>query len=118
MDESTKKVIEFSVVQVTEATSRQTQWSMKDAKEHQILLLRTDRHTTITAKMKSVYPNIKHQYVWHLSKWVTKKLFKKAQKKSFDYLKSKAISNNLWWCAATCGAPQFIDQIMLYLSIQ
>ena len=114
MDENTKKVIEFSVVQVTEATSsnameyegckRTLNYLIKN--KVPIECLTTDRHTTITAKMKSVYPNIKHQYdVWHLSKWVTKKLFKKAKKKSFEELKPwiQAISNHLWWCAATCG---------------
>ena len=43
--------------------------------------LTTDRHVTITARMKSDFPQIIHQYdVWHLSKSVTKKLTKKVRK--------------------------------------
>ena len=56
--------------------------------------------------MKSEYPQIVDQYdVWHLSKWVTKKLTKKAKKKKCEELMPwiQAIYNNLWWCASTCG---------------
>ena len=63
-------------------------------------------HTTITAKMRTVFPTINHQYdVWHLSKWVTKKLSKKAKKKGCEELTTwiQCISNHLWWCAATCN---------------
>lgn len=114
MDETTKKVIEFSIVQVTEVTSsnameyegcKRTLNSLLE-KKVPVRCMTTDRHTTITARMRSVYPKIKHQYdVWHLSKWVTKKLNKKAKKKSFAELMPwiQAISNHLWWCASTCG---------------
>ena len=114
LDESTKKVIDFSVVQVTEVISsnameyegcRRTLNFLLD-KEVPIRCLTTDRHTTVTARMKSDHPSIKHQYdVWHLSKWVTKKLTKKAKTKKFAELMPwiQAISNHLWWCAATCG---------------
>ncbi len=127
MDESTKKVVEFNVVQVTEATSsnameyegcKRTLNSLKK-KKVPIRCLTTDRHTTITAKMKSVYTNITHQYdVWHLSKWVTKKISKKAKKKSLGDLKPwiQAISNHLWWCAATCGGdPNMLKEKWLSL---
>ena len=90
MDEKSNLIIEFSVVQVTEASS-------SNAMEYEgckralnsiikrkvpIRCLTTDRHTTITSKMKNRFTQIsKHQYdVWHLSKWVTKKTFKKKQK--------------------------------------
>ena len=71
MDENTKKIIEFSVVQVTETTSsnameyegcKRTLNSLSQ-KKIPLRCLTTDRHTTITAKMKSVYPHIKHQYM-------------------------------------------------------
>ena len=71
-----------------------------------IRCLTTDRHTTITAKMRTVFPTINHQYdLWHLSKWVTKKLTKKAKKKDCEELTAwiQCISNHLWWCAATCN---------------
>ena len=90
MDEKTNLIIEFSIVQVTEVTSsnameyegcKRTLNSIIK-KKIPIRCLTTDRHTTITAKMRTNYSNIIHQYdVWHLSKWVTKKLTKKAKKK-------------------------------------
>ena len=57
-------------------------WSLNSLLENNISIrcLTTDRHITVTARMRSDYPKIKHQYdVWHLSKWVTKKLLKKAE---------------------------------------
>ena len=89
MDEKTNLIIEFSVVQVTEVTSsnameyegcKRTLNSIIK-KKIPIRCLTADRHTTITSKMRTNYSNIVHQYdVWHLSKWVTKKLTKKAKK--------------------------------------
>ena len=121
------KVVEFNVVQVTEATSsnameyegcKRTLNSLIK-KKISIRCLTTDKHTTIIAKMKSVYTNITHQYdVWHLSKWLTKKLSKKAKKKSFEDLKPwiQAISNHLWWSAATCGKyPNMLKEKWLSL---
>ena len=67
--------------------------------------LTTDRHVTITARMRSDFPNIVHQYdVWHLAKSVTKKLTKKAKKKCNEELLPwiQSISNHLWWSVATC----------------
>ena len=55
--------------------------------------------------MRSNYSKIKHQYdVWHISKWVTKKLTKKAKKKACKELMPwiQSVSNHLWWSAATC----------------
>ena len=91
----TNLIIEFSVVQVTEVTS-------SDAMEYEgckrtlnsiikkkiaIRCLTRDHHTTITAKMRSNYPKITHQYdVWHISKWITKVLTKKAKKKGCEEL--------------------------------
>ena len=88
------------------------QWSMKVVKNINSIIkkkipircLTTDRHTTITAKMKSNYPKITHQYdVWHISKWITKKLTKKAKKKACEELLPwiRSVSNHLWWSAAT-----------------
>ena len=94
MDEKTNLIIEFSIVQVTEATSNAMECerckrTLNSITKKKIPLrcLTTDRHTTITAKMRTNYSNIVHQYdVWHLSKWVTKKLTKKAKKKTCEEL--------------------------------
>ena len=113
MDEKTNLIIEFSVVQVTEVTSSNAMeyegckraLNSINKKKIPIRCLTTDRHTTITAKMRTNYSHIVHQYdVWHLSKWVTKKLTKKAKKKACEELLPwiQSISNHLWYCAATC----------------
>lgn len=113
MDESSRLIIEFSVVQVTEVTSsnameyegcKRTLDSIIK-KKVPIRCLTTDRHITVTAKMRSNYPKIKHQYdVWHLSKWVTKKLTMKAKKKGCEELMPwiQSVANHFWWSAATC----------------
>jgi hypothetical protein len=90
MDEKTNLITEFSLVQVTEVTSsnimeyegcKRTLNSIIK-KKIPIRCLTTEGHTTITAKMRTNYSNIVHQYdVWHLSKWVTKNLSKNAEKK-------------------------------------
>ena len=113
MDEKTKLIVDFNIVQVTEVTSsnameyegckRTLNATIK--KKVPIRCLTTDRHTTITAKMRTNYAKIVHQYdVWHLSKWVTKKLTKKAKKKSCQELLQwiQSVSNHFWWCSATC----------------
>lgn len=64
-----------------------------------------DRHVSITSFMNKERPQINHQYdVWHLSKWVVKKLISKAQQKGCEEFMPwiQSISKQLWWCAATC----------------
>ena len=88
MDEKSNLIVEFSLVQVTEVSSsnameyegcKRTLHSVIKEKVP-VRCLTTDRHTTITAKMRTVFPTINHQYdAWHLSKWVTKKLAKKSK---------------------------------------
>ena len=113
MDEKSGKLVDFSVVQVTEVTSSNAMEYEGCKRTLNALLqdnipvrcLTTDQHTTITARMKSDYPNIKHQYdVWHLSKWVTKKLIKKAKKKKCAQLMPwiQSVSNHFRWSASTC----------------
>ena len=107
LDEKSGKVIEFSVVQVTEVTSSNAMEYEGCKRTLNALLqdnipvrcLTTDRHTTVIARMRSEYPNIKHQYdVWHLSKWVTKKLTKKAKNNTCAELMPwiQAISNHIF----------------------
>ena len=73
--------------------------------------LATDRHTTITAEMRKKYPSIIHQYdVWHLWKWVTKKLTKKAKKKAMSHF-----LNGLNVFPAICGGVHRPVVVMLKL---
>ena len=55
--------------------------------------------------MRKKHSEIVHQYdVWHLSKWVVKKLSKKSKKKEFQELSLwiQAVSSHFWWSIATC----------------
>ena len=110
IDEKSNLIVEFSLVQVTEVSSSNAmeyegcKRSLESVikKKVPIRCLTTDRHTTITAKMRTVFPTITHQYdVWHLSKWVTKKHTKKAKKKDCEELTAwiQCISNH-------CGGVQ------------
>ena len=65
----------------------------------------TDRHVTITSEMKKKHSEITHQYdVWHLAKWVVKKLTKKAKKKEFEKLMAwiQSVSSHFLWSISTC----------------
>ena len=113
MDNDSGKVVAFSVVQVSEVTSSNAMEkegfkrcieSLEDDRV-QIDRIATDRHVSISSFMNKERPQINHQYdVWHLSKWVVKKLTSKAQQKGCEELMPwiQSTSNHLWWCAATC----------------
>ena len=114
LDESSGKVIDFSLVQVTEVSSSNAMeyegckrsLNKLIAQKIPVRCLTTDRHVTITARMRTAFPEIIHQYdVWHLSKSVTKKLTKKAKKKCNEELLQwiQSVSNHLWWSVATCN---------------
>ena len=127
MHEASGKVIDFSLVQVSEVTSSNAMEYEACKRSLDKLLgasipircLTTDRHVTITAKMRSDYPHIVHQYdVWHLSKSITKKLLALAKRKFNEELAPwiKSVSNHLWWSVATCnGDPKLL--IEKWLSI-
>lgn len=120
MDESSDKIVDFSLVHVSEVSSSnvmenegcQRSLNKVIAKNVKIRSLTTDRHTQITSELRKKYPSIIHQYdVWHLSKWVNKKLTKKAKKKGNEVLFQwvQSISNHLWWCAQSCkGDPELL----------
>ena len=114
MDETSGKIVDFSLVHVSEVSSSnamenegcQRSLNKVIAQNVKIRSLTTDRHTQITSELRKKYPSIIHQYdVWHLSKWVTKKLTKKAKKKGNEILLKwvQSVSNHLWWSAQTCN---------------
>ena len=113
LDEKTGKFPAFSVVQVTEVTSSNAMEvegcrRVLDnvlSSNLQVRCLTTDRHISITAEMRKTYPTIKHQYdVWHMAKWIVKKLTLKGKgKKCQDLLPwIQSISNHFWWSVSTC----------------
>lgn len=113
MDESTDKVLDFKVVQVTEVSSSnamETEGCNRvlnnlKSKGIKVRCLTTDRHTTITAEMRKKHSEMTHQYdLWHLSKRVVKKLTKKSKKKECQDLTAwiQSVSSHFWWSVATC----------------
>ncbi|XP_028519514.1 uncharacterized protein LOC114576651, partial [Exaiptasia diaphana] len=114
MDENSGQILDFSLVHVSEVSSSNAMefegckrsLNTLTKKKISIRCLTTDRHTQITAQLAKNYQSIKHQYdVWHLAKWVVKKLTKKAKTKANLELKPwiRSISNHLWWSAKECG---------------
>ena len=113
MHNDSSKVVAFSVVQVSEVTPSNAMEkesfkccieSLEDDRG-KIDLIATDRHVSISSFMNKEGPQINQQYdVWHLSKWVIKKLTSKAQRMGCEELMPwiQSMSNHLWWCAATC----------------
>ena len=114
MAESTNKILDFSVVQVTEVSSSNAMKAegcnrvLKNLKSKGVKVrsLTTDRHTTITSEMRKKHSKIMHQYdVWHLPEWLVKKLSQKSKKKQFQDLTAwiRSVSSHFWWSVATCN---------------
>ena len=112
VDTESSKVLDFSLVQVTEVKNSNGMEleGLKRCLDHlqeenvAIAKLATDRHIQVRAHLKKERPNIKHNFdVWHMAKSVKKKLSKKAQAKPCAALKPwiHAIITHLWWCAKT-----------------
>ena len=108
-----RDVVAFNVVQVSDVSSANAMEKegfsrcLQDLEEKRITIDRiaTDRHVSISSSMKKDFPHINHQYdVWHLSKWVVKKLTNKAKQKGCEEMAPwiQSTSNHLWWCSATC----------------
>ena len=116
IDQSSNKIVDFQIVQVSEVTNRNAleregfKRSMENiqGKGAKVKVVATDRRPSIKSDMKRIYPNIDHQFdVWHLAKSVTKRLTEKAKKDCgnlFPWIKS--VSNHLWWCADTCNGDK------------
>lgn len=63
--------------------------------------LATDRHPSIQKIMRETYPDIRHEYdLWHIVKGLKKKLLATKDPELMHWI--RAISNHLWYCAATC----------------
>ena len=112
VDTSTSKVIDFSLVQVTEVKNSNgmelegLKRCLDHLQEERVVIskLATDRHVQVRAHMKKERSQIKHNFdVWHMAKSVQKKLTKKAQTKQCAELKPwiQAVVTHLWWCAKT-----------------
>ena len=110
MDDDTGKVVEFNVVQVSEVSSSNAMekegfkrcLENLDNNHVKVNRIATDRHVSVSSFMDKECPGINHQYdVWHISKWVVKKLTNKAKLKGCEELFPwiQSISNHIWWCS-------------------
>ena len=105
IEESTGKIVDFQLVQVTEVTSSSAMevegckrsLNFLIDKESPVRCLSTDRHPTVSSNMKKLSPAIKHQFdAWHLA---VKKLTAKAKIKGCNDLHPwiQSVFNHLWW---------------------
>ena len=128
-EERSGLIVDFELVQVGECAAnvygseidenKRISYSQNLGKEGLILALQyvqsgligrvdvpaTDRHPQISSYMKKRQPHIDHQFdIWHVAKSVVKKLadFAKTAKGWPLQPWIAAISNHLWWSAATC----------------
>ena len=121
MAQKTGEILNFRVVQVTEATS-----SVAMEKEgfkryvddliasgFQFTSLATDRHRGIALLCRTEYHHINHQFdVWHVSKGLMKKLTKASKQKRKQDLSpwTKSICKHLWWSCQTCGGMPLVSR--------
>ena len=112
MADTSEKVVDFEVVQVTEAKSSVGMEKIGFEKVMDRLVsspltvtdISTDRHTSIRKVMREKYApqGIGHQFdPHHMVKWVKKKLTEKARIKKSKGIGPwiKSVCNHLWWCA-------------------
>uniref|UniRef100_A0A8C5PIH0 Uncharacterized protein n=1 Tax=Leptobrachium leishanense TaxID=445787 RepID=A0A8C5PIH0_9ANUR len=122
IDYNTKKILDFSLIQVSEATSsvameKQAFTRCIDKLIADGLIIRiiaTDRHVCIRKVMRERYPQINHQFdIWHYCKSMTKKLQNLAKKKSLSELApwTTSIVNHMWSCSSFCkGDPEVLRE--------
>ena len=114
MDTASQLIIDFELVQVTQASSSvgmeklgfQTLMHRLQTAKLNIATIITDRSPQVKALMKKAYANINHQFdIWHFVKIVSKKIRKASKKKGCQILLEwlPAISNHLWWSASSCN---------------
>ena len=121
MDNETHKIVDFTVIQVSEVSSSNAmeksgfERSLKNLEQCGVKIdcITTDRHLSISSFMNK-QSSIKHQYdVWHFSKSIVKKLHNKSREKKYEGIGPwiQSISNHLWWSAATCnGDPNLLTE--------
>ncbi|XP_041479210.1 uncharacterized protein LOC121426873 [Lytechinus variegatus] len=124
IDMKSHKILDMSVVQVTEATSsvamekigcqRTLEKIIQDGID--VATVATDRHTGIRKMLRELYPYIIHQFdVWHLTKSIGKRLITKSKQKGCSELSqwTQAINNHIWWAAQHCrGDPELIIEMI------
>ena len=109
MGQNTSKIVVSNLIHVSEAGSSvasekaESVRSLEELEREQfeVDLLATNRHASI-AKFMRERNKEKHEYdIWHVAKWIKKKLLKKMKKKDCVRLAewTKVITNHLCWSA-------------------
>lgn len=113
LDTQSSKVVDFSVVSVTQVKNSNAmelkgfKGTLKNILDNrvQVSTISTDRHTQIVKEMKVNHSDISHEFdPWHVAKSVSKKLTAEAKRKECEDLGAwiPSIINHLWWSAQTC----------------
>nr|XP_033487569.1 vomeronasal type-2 receptor 1-like [Epinephelus lanceolatus] len=114
MEDTTKEIILFELVQVTKASSsaamepvgfrRWLDYLLEEGVEVEVVT--TDRSPSIRKIMREDYPDIHHEFdIWHVVKGLMKKLLAVSNRKDNRDLQPwiKSICNHLWYACASCG---------------
>lgn len=112
LDERTNQILDFSVVQITQVTSSNAmeaegcnqRWRKIKKEYNKVDCLTSNTHITISSDMKKKHPEIEQlDNVWHLRKWVVKKLTRKGVRNNCNKLISwiQVISWHFWWSVST-----------------
>ncbi|XP_049918879.1 uncharacterized protein LOC126401561 [Epinephelus moara] len=114
MEDTTKEIILFELVQVTETSSstamepvgfrRGLDYLLEEGVEVEVVT--TNRSPSIRKIMREDYPDIHHEFdIWHVVKGLMKKLLAVSNRKDNRDLQPwiKSICNHLWYACASCG---------------
>ncbi|XP_063289746.1 uncharacterized protein LOC134574554 [Pelobates fuscus] len=122
LEESTQKIIECNIVQVSETTSTAAVESKAFtqcmdqvlAEGLTIATLVTNRHVRIRKIMKEKYKKINHQFdVWHYCKNLHRKLASLTKQSIYHEIApwQKSIINHMWAACASCrGNPELLRE--------
>ncbi|XP_076156980.1 uncharacterized protein LOC143140023 isoform X2 [Alosa pseudoharengus] len=122
MDDATKQIVGFDLIQVTQAKNSVAMERMGFKKGLDKLLddgiavkvVTTDRHPSIRKMMREDYPDITHQFdPWHVTKGLKKKMVVAANRRNCKDLApwTRSVSNHMWWSCSSCkGDPKELQR--------
>jgi len=117
MDDATKLIVGFDLIQVTQAKNSVAMEPMGFRQGLDKLLdegipvkvVTTDRHPSIRKIVREEYPEVTHQFdPWHVAKGIKKKMVVASNKRYCRELApwTRSVSNHMWWSCSSCeGDP-------------
>ncbi|KAL2079298.1 hypothetical protein ACEWY4_025042 [Coilia grayii] len=113
MDDTTKQIVGFDLIQVTQAKSSVAMEPMGFKKGLDKLLndgiavkvVTTDRHPSIRKMMREDYPDVIHQFdPSYVTKGIKKKMVVAANRSTCKDLAPwiRSVTNHLWWSSSSC----------------